>query len=171
MHLYDELPPLVQEKGVCFRCTAAGRRHRLAFRAGTRPPGAEHPGGRRYCERHLQLYSSTQHDPSGPHYDDSWKQAQALGYAEADPLHRRGRHDTWHKVILFNTLPRREPGQGKPSLWRASATLRQSDVEKSCAHGPGVQADLYGQGKTASSAPMSSPLWSKMASRKPLRFQ
>ena len=39
-----------------------GRRHRLAFRAGTRPPGAEHPGGRRHHERHLQLYSR-QHDP------------------------------------------------------------------------------------------------------------
>ena len=52
---YDELLPLHSSRG---------RRHRLAFRAGTRPPGAEHPGGRRHHERHLQLYSR-QHDPSG----------------------------------------------------------------------------------------------------------
>ena len=97
---YDELLPLVKEKGVLFRCTAAvgggigwlselGRVHR--------------------CETVLKVggimngtcnYILDNMTRNGLDYGQALSQAQALGYAEANPSTDVDGIDTWHKLIL-----------------------------------------------------------------------
>ena len=97
---YDELLPLVQEKGVLFRCTAAvgggigwlselGRVHRCET--------VTRVGGIMNGTCNYILDNMTR---KGLTYSNALSQAQALGYAEADPSTDVDGIDTWHKLIL-----------------------------------------------------------------------
>ena len=97
---YDELIPLAERKGLKFRCTAAvgggigwlseverSRRVQKIFRVGGIMNGT--------CNYILDSMTRL-----GLDYGDALKQAQALGYAEANPSTDVDGIDTWHKVIL-----------------------------------------------------------------------
>ena len=97
---YDELLPLVQEKGVLFRCTAA---------VGGGIGWLSELGRVRRCETVLSVggimngtcnYILDNMTRQGLDYDVALKQAQSLGYAEANPSTDVDGIDTWHKVIL-----------------------------------------------------------------------
>ncbi len=101
---YDELLPLVKEKGVLFRCTAAvgggigwlselerARRAQTLCRVGGIMNGT--------CNYILDSMTRT-----GMGYEDALRQAQALGYAEAKPATDVEGIDTWHKVILSSNI-------------------------------------------------------------------
>ncbi len=97
---YDELLPLVQEKGVLFRCTAA---------VGGGIGWLSELGRVRRCETIQSVggimngtcnYILDAMTRLGLGYDEALKQAQALGYAEANPSTDVDGIDTWHKLIL-----------------------------------------------------------------------
>ena len=97
---YDELLPLVQEKGVCVRCTAAvggGIGWLSELERARRVQSIREVGGIMNGTCNYILDNMTR---QGLNYDDVLKQAQALGYAEADPSTDVDGIDTWHKVIL-----------------------------------------------------------------------
>ena len=97
---YDELLPLVQEKKVLFRCTAA---------VGGGIGWLSELGRVRRCETVLTVggimngtcnYILDNMTRLGLDYDVALKQAQSLGYAEANPSTDVDGIDTWHKIIL-----------------------------------------------------------------------
>ena len=101
---YDELLPLVQEKGVLFRCTAA---------VGGGIGWLSELGRVRRCETVLSVggimngtcnYILDNMTTQGLDYDVALKQAQQLGYAEANPSTDVDGIDTWHKVILSSNI-------------------------------------------------------------------
>ncbi len=97
---YDELLPLVQEKGVLFRCTAAvggGIGWLSELERVRRCETVQFVGGIMNGTCNYILDSMTR---LGLGYDEALKQAQALGYAEANPSTDVDGIDTWHKLIL-----------------------------------------------------------------------
>ncbi len=101
---YDELLPLVQEKGVLFRCTAA---------VGGGIGWLSELGRVRRCEKILRVggimngtcnYILDNMTRLGLDYDVALKQAQELGYAEANPSTDVDGIDTWHKIILSSNV-------------------------------------------------------------------
>ena len=101
---YDELLPLVQEKGVCFRCTAAvggGIGWLSELERARRVQSIREVGGIMNGTCNYILDNMTR---QGLNYDDVLKQAQALGYAEADPSTDVDGIDTWHKAILSDNI-------------------------------------------------------------------
>ncbi len=101
---YDELIPLAKEKGVCFRCTAAvggGIGWLSELERARRAQTIEKVGGIMNGTCNYILDSMTR---LGLGYDEALKQAQALGYAEANPTTDVEGIDTWHKVILSSNI-------------------------------------------------------------------
>ena len=101
---YDELIPLAKEKGVCFRCTAAvggGIGWLSELERARRMQTIESVGGIMNGTTNYILDSMTR---LGLTYDDALRQAQALGYAEANPTTDVEGIDTWHKVILSSNI-------------------------------------------------------------------
>ena len=101
---YDELIPLAKEKGVCFRCTAAvggGIGWLSELERARRMQTIEKVGGIMNGTCNYILDSMTR---LGLGYDEALKQAQALGYAEANPTTDVEGIDTWHKVILSSNV-------------------------------------------------------------------
>ncbi len=101
---YDELLPLVQVKNVLFRCTAA---------VGGGIGWLSELGRVRRCETVLSVggimngtcnYILDNMTRLGLDYDVALKQAQSLGYAEANPSTDVDGIDTWHKVILSSNV-------------------------------------------------------------------
>ena len=101
---YDELLPLVQEKGVLFRCTAA---------VGGGIGWLSELGRVRRCETVNAVsgimngtcnYILDNMTRNGLDYDVALKQAQELGYAEANPSTDVDGIDTWHKIILSSNV-------------------------------------------------------------------
>ena len=103
-HYYDELIPLAEAKGLKFRCTAAvgggigwlseverSRRAQTIYQVGGIMNGT--------CNYILDSMARL-----GLGYDEALKQAQALGYAEANPTTDVDGIDTWHKVILSSNI-------------------------------------------------------------------
>ena len=97
---YDELIPLTEKMGVHFRCTASvgggigwlselerGRRIETVSRVGGIMNGT--------CNYILDSMSRLNLD-----YAEALRQAQELGYAEADPSTDVDGIDTWHKLIV-----------------------------------------------------------------------
>ena len=97
---YDELLPLAKEKGVLLRCTAAvgggigwlselerARRAQEILQVGGIMNGT--------CNYILDAMNRL-----GLGYADALKQAQGLGYAEANPATDVDGIDTWHKLLL-----------------------------------------------------------------------
>ncbi len=101
---YDELIPLAAEKGVCFRCTAAvggGIGWLSELERARRVQTVEQVGGIMNGTCNYILDSMTR---LGLGYEDALKQAQQLGYAEANPTTDVEGIDTWHKVILSSNV-------------------------------------------------------------------
>ena len=101
---YDELIPLAKEKGVCFRCTAAvggGIGWLSELERAKRTQAIEQVGGIMNGTCNYILDSMTR---LGLGYDEALSQAQALGYAEANPTTDVDGIDTWHKLILSSNI-------------------------------------------------------------------
>ncbi len=101
---YDELIPLAKEKGACFRCTAAvggGIGWLSELERARRMQTIEKVGGIMNGTCNYILDSMTR---LGLGYDEALKQAQQLGYAEANPTTDVEGIDTWHKVILSSNV-------------------------------------------------------------------
>ncbi len=97
---YDELIPLAQKAGVSFRCTAAvggGIGWLSELERARRMQDVLQVGGIMNGTCNYILDSMTRLDLS---YEDALAQAQALGYAEANPSTDVEGTDTWHKLIL-----------------------------------------------------------------------
>ena len=101
---YDELLPLAKEKGVAFRCTAAvggGIGWLSELERARRVQTIDQVGGIMNGTCNYILDSMTR---LGLDYDVALKQAQGLGYAEANPYTDVAGIDTWHKVILSSNI-------------------------------------------------------------------
>jgi len=97
---YDELLPLTLEKGVLFRCTAAvggGIGWLSELERSRRAQKLTRVGGIMNGTCNYILDNMTR---MGLGYGEALKQAQALGYAEANPTTDVEGIDTWHKIIL-----------------------------------------------------------------------
>lgn len=101
---YDELLPLAKEKGISFRCTAAvggGIGWLSELERARRVQKLTEVGGIMNGTCNYILDNMTR---QGLGYDEALKQAQALGYAEANPSTDVDGIDTWHKVILSSNI-------------------------------------------------------------------
>ncbi len=101
---YDELIPLAEEKGLAFRCTAAvggGIGWLSELERANRVQSIDRVGGIMNGTCNYILDAMTRR---GLSYDQALKQAQSLGYAEADPTTDVQGIDTWHKVILSSNI-------------------------------------------------------------------
>ena len=101
---YDELIPLAEAKGVQFRCAAAvggGICWLSELERSRRVQKILQVGGIMNGTCNYILDSMTR---LGLGYDEALKQAQALGYAEANPSTDVDGIDTWHKVILSSNI-------------------------------------------------------------------
>ena len=97
---YDELLPLAESKGVKFRCTAAvggGIGWLSEVERSRRIQRIHQVGGIMNGTCNYILDSMTR---LGMDYADALRQAQKLGYAEANPSTDVEGIDTWHKIIL-----------------------------------------------------------------------
>ena len=144
---YDELLPLAESKGVKFRCTAAvggGIGWLSEVERSRRVQTINQVGGIMNGTCNYILDSMTR---LGLDYGEALKQAQALGYAEANPSTDVDGIDTWHKVILSSNI-----GFGI-SLDTAGvpaagiSAISAADVENFKAHG--LVCKLIGTGKKA----------------------
>ena len=103
-NFYDILLPLAKEKGVKFRCTAAvggGIGWLSEVERSRRVQTIDQVGGIMNGTCNYILDSMTR---LGLTYADALKQAQSLGYAEANPTTDVEGIDTWHKVILSSNI-------------------------------------------------------------------
>jgi len=101
---YDELIPLAQKMGVKFRCTAAvggGIGWLSELERSRRMQTMERVGGIMNGTCNYILDSMTR---LGLDYGEALTQAQALGYAEANPSTDVDGIDTWHKLILSSNI-------------------------------------------------------------------
>ena len=132
---YDELLPLAESKGVKFRCTAAvggGIGWLSEVERSRRVQTINQVGGIMNGTCNYILDSMTR---LGLDYGEALKQAQALGYAEANPSTDVDGIDTWHKVILSSNIAfgiSLDPS-GIPAAGISSITA--ADVENFKAHG------------------------------------
>ena len=134
-NFYDELLPLAEKKGLLFRCTAAvggGIGWLSELERARRIQKLERVGGIMNGTCNYILDSMTR---LGLGYADALSQAQALGYAEANPTTDVEGIDTWHKLLLSSNIafgisldPATVPVCG-------ISAIRAADVENFHAHG------------------------------------
>ena len=132
---YDELIPLAEEKGVCFRCTAAvggGIGWLSELERARRMQTIEKVGGIMNGTCNYILDSMTR---LGLTYADALKQAQQLGYAEANPTTDVEGIDTWHKVILSSNIGFGIRLDTDTVPVTGISRIKASDVENFKAHG------------------------------------
>ena len=101
---YDDLIPLAEEKGLQFRCTAAvggGIGWLSEVERSRRAQTMSRVGGIMNGTCNYILDNMTR---LGLGYSDALKQAQALGYADANPTTDVEGIDTWHKIILSSNI-------------------------------------------------------------------
>ena len=101
---YDELLPLMEEKGVMLRCTASvggGIGWLSELERVRRIETVSRVGGIMNGTCNYILHAMTSR---GLTYEDALAQAQALGYAEADPSTDVDGIDTWHKLIVSSNI-------------------------------------------------------------------
>ena len=132
---YDELLPLVKEKGVCFRCTAAvggGIGWLSELERARRVQEIREVGGIMNGTCNYILDNMTR---QGLNYDDVLKQAQKLGYAEANPSTDVDGIDTWHKVILSANIAFGVSLDRETVPVAGIRNIQAQDVENFKAHG------------------------------------
>ncbi len=132
---YDELLPLTEEKGVMLRCTASvggGIGWLSELERVRRLETVSRVGGIMNGTCNYILHAMT---ARGLSYEDALAQAQALGYAEADPSTDVQGIDTWHKLIVSANIAfgvsldiRDVPAAG-------IHTISKEDVDNFKAHG------------------------------------
>ncbi len=132
---YDDLIPLAEEKGLLFRCTAAvggGIGWLSELERARRMQTLHRVGGIMNGTCNYILDSMTR---LGLGYDEALKQAQSLGYAEANPTTDVEGIDTWHKLLLSSNIafgvsvdPETVPVSG-------ISTIRAEDVKNFSEHG------------------------------------
>ena len=101
---YDELIPLAVQMGVKFRCTAAvggGIGWLSELERARRVQKINRVGGIMNGTCNYILDNMTR---KGSDYGETLKEAQRLGYAEANPSTDVDGIDTWHKVILSSNI-------------------------------------------------------------------
>ena len=101
---YDELLPLAESKGLKFRCTAAvggGIGWLSELERARRVQKIQRVGGIMNGTCNYILDNMTR---KGADYAEVLKEAQKLGYAEANPSTDVDGIDTWHKVILSSNI-------------------------------------------------------------------
>ena len=101
---YDILLPLAESKGVSLRCTASvggGIGWLSELERVRRCEKVTRVGGIMNGTCNYILDSMTR---LGLGYDEALSQAQALGYAEADPTTDVDGIDTWHKLIVSSNI-------------------------------------------------------------------
>ena len=134
-HFYDELLPLAEKMGIHFRCTASvggGIGWLSELERVRRIETVRHVGGIMNGTCNYILDSMTR---TGLSYAEALAQAQALGYAEADPSTDVDGVDTWHKLIISANI-----GFGVSLDLRGIPVagirnIRAEDVENFKAHG------------------------------------
>ena len=134
-NFYDELIPLAQEKGICFRCTAAvggGIGWLSELERARRMQSIKQVGGIMNGTCNYILDSMTR---LGLDYDVALKQAQQLGYAEADPTTDVEGIDTWHKVILSSNIGFAVSLESATVPVCGISAIKASDVENFKNHG------------------------------------
>ena len=134
-NFYDELIPLAKEKGVSFRCTAAvggGIGWLSELERARRMQTLQRVGGIMNGTCNYILDSMTR---LGLTYADALSQAQALGYAEANPTTDVEGIDTWHKVILSSNIAFGISLDKETVPVAGISKIKASDVENFTAHG------------------------------------
>ena len=132
---YDELLPLAREKGLKFRCTAAvggGIGWLSEVERSRRVQTIHQVGGIMNGTCNYILDNMTR---KGLDYNDVLKQAQALGYAEANPSTDVDGFDTWHKVILSSNIAFGVSLKMEQVPVAGISKISAADVENFKAHG------------------------------------
>ena len=132
---YDELIPLAQAKGVKFRCTAAvggGICWLSELERARRVQKINQVGGIMNGTCNYILDSMTR---LGLTYEVALKQAQNLGYAEANPTTDVEGIDTWHKVILSSNIAFGVSLDAKQVPVAGISHITAEDVENFNSHG------------------------------------
>ena len=132
---YDELLPLVKEKGIYFRCTAAvggGIGWLSELERARRVQKIVEVGGIMNGTCNYILDNMTR---TGLSYDEALKQAQSLGYAEANPSTDVDGIDTWHKVILSSNIAFGVTVDKQSVPVAGISRITAADVENFKAHG------------------------------------
>ena len=142
---YDELLPLAKSKGVRFRCTAAvggGIGWLSELERARRVQTMRRVGGIMNGTCNYILDSMTR---LGLTYADALSQAQALGYAEANPSTDVDGIDTWHKIILSSNIAFGISLDRDSVPVTGISRISAADVEQFTAHG--VVCKLISTGK------------------------
>ena len=132
---YDELLPLAKEKGVSFRSTAAvggGIGWLSELERARRVQSFKEVGGIMNGTCNYILDNMTRF---GLDYADVLKQAQALGYAEANPSTDVDGIDTWHKVILSSNIAFGVTLDRETVPVAGIRNIKAEDVENFSSHG------------------------------------
>ena len=132
---YDELLPLAKEKGVSFRSTAAvggGIGWLSELERSRRVQKIKEVGGIMNGTCNYILDNMTRF---GLDYADVLKQAQKLGYAEANPSTDVDGIDTWHKVILSSNIAFGVTVDKESVPVAGIRNIQAQDVENFKAHG------------------------------------
>ena len=132
---YDELLPLVKEKGVSFRCTAAvggGIGWLSELERSRRVQTINEVGGIMNGTCNYILDNMTR---LGKDYAEVLKQAQQLGYAEANPATDVDGIDTWHKTVLSANIAFGVSMDKESVPVAGIRNITKEDVENFKAHG------------------------------------
>ena len=146
-NFYDDLIPLAQEKGLQFRCTAAvggGIGWLSELERARRMQTLKKVGGIMNGTCNYILDSMTR---LGLDYGVALKQAQQLGYAEADPTTDVEGIDTWHKLILSSNIGFAVSLEPATVPVCGISAISAADVENFAAHG--LVCKLISTGKCA----------------------
>lgn len=134
-NFYDELIPLAEKKGLRFRCTAAvggGIGWLSELERSRRCQSILQVGGIMNGTCNYILDAMTR---LGLTYADALAQAQALGYAEANPSTDVDGIDTWHKVIVSSNVAFGISLERDSVPAAGIRNIRAEDVENFKAHG------------------------------------
>ena len=132
---YDDLIPYAESHGLKFRCTAAvggGIGWLSEVERSRRIQRIHQVGGIMNGTCNYILDSMTR---LGLGYDEALKQAQQLGYAEANPTTDVEGIDTWHKVILSSNIAFGISLDTDTVPVAGISKIKASDVENFTAHG------------------------------------
>ncbi len=144
---YDELMPLAAQKGLSFRCTAAvggGIGWLSEVERSRRVQTITQVGGIINGTCNYILDNMTR---KGLDYNVVLKEAQALGYAEANPSTDVDGIDTWHKVILSSNIAFGVSLNRDQVPVAGISRISAADVENFRAHG--LVCKLISTGKCA----------------------
>lgn len=132
---YDELLPLAKKMGVSFRCTAAvggGIGWLSELERARRVQTIGSVGGIMNGTCNYILDNMTR---KGADYDAVLKEAQRLGYAEANPSTDVDGIDTWHKIILSGNIAFGVSFDKQTIPVAGIRNITAADVESFKAHG------------------------------------